>query len=95
MSGTVTNGVLQPFGGNGSNSNTSLGYQSVAGGIINIITFSSAFATATGNWAVARGTITLANTQTVAAPVGAADIQRKRLGASTHEPNVTAPHRLI
>jgi hypothetical protein len=66
MSGTVTNGVLQPFGGNGSNSNTSLGYQSVAGGIINIITFSSAFATATGNWAVARGTITLANTQTVA-----------------------------
>jgi hypothetical protein len=66
FSGTVANGILAPFGGNGSNSNNSLGYQSYAAGIINVMTFSPAFATTTQNWIVARGTVTLSTTQNVA-----------------------------
>jgi hypothetical protein len=66
LSGTVANGILAPFGANGSNSTNVLGYQSFSGGIINVMTFSSGFATATQNWIFARGTVTLSTTQNVA-----------------------------
>jgi hypothetical protein len=66
LSGTVANGVLAPFGANGSNTSNFLGYQNYAAGVINVMTFSSAFATATQNWIVARGTVTLSTTQNVA-----------------------------
>jgi hypothetical protein len=66
LSGTVANGVLAPFGANGSNTSNFLGYQSYAAGVINVMTFSSAFATATQNWIVARGSVTLSTTQNVA-----------------------------
>lgn len=66
FSGTVGNGVLAPWGSNGTNTMQSLGYQSFAAGVINIATMSSASATATQNWFMARGTVTLNNTQNVA-----------------------------
>jgi hypothetical protein len=66
FSGTVANGILSPWGCNGTNTTQALGYQSFSGGIINVATMSSGQATASQNWFFARGTVTLSTTQNVA-----------------------------